>query len=173
MTWFEVLPKDVLRSHPRLYSQYCSTLVFAGQLETVDEALAYREQKAGQDHALQGELASLRAAMAGRRGDVPRLVEEAKKALSLLPSDSYEARGRASSELGMVRYYAGLLDEGADLLVQAYEAAKQSGNTWMAANALGWAGRAHWMKENLMRSAEMGRQAVELAGDSPAAASPL
>jgi len=173
MNWFEALPKDVLRSDPRLYSQYCGALVFAGQLDTADDALAYLDQKAGRDPALQGEVASLRAAMAGRRGDVARLVEEAEKALSLLPLDSYEARGRASSELGMVRYYAGLLDEGADLLVQACEAAKQSGNAWTAANALGWAGRAYWMKGNLSRAAELARQAIELAGESPAAASPM
>ena len=173
MTWFEALPKDVLRSHPRLYSQYCSTLVFAGQLETADDALAYLEQKAGQEQALQGELASLRAAVAGRRGDVARQMEEAEKALALLPPDSYEARGRASSELGMIRYYAGLLDEGAKLLIDGCEAAKRSGNAWMAANALGWAGRAYWMKGELGRAAELGRQAIELAGESPAAASPM
>ena len=171
--WFQALPQEVLRSRPRLFSQYCGALVYSGQLETADAAIDYLERKAGEDPALLGEVASLRASMAGRYGDVPKQVEQAQKALSLLPADSYEARGRAGNELGMIRFYAGFLDEGARLLTESYEAGKRSGNLWMAANSLGWAGRAYWMMGDLKRSAEMPREAIGMAGESPAAASPM
>ncbi len=171
--WLQALPDDVLRSQPRLFSEYCGALVFAGEPEAANSAIAFLEQTAREDTAIQGEIASLRAVMAGRRGDLPTDAEQSQKALALLPQTSYDARSRASTELGNIRYSEGRLEEAIRHYADAYEAAKKTGRLWTAANGLGWAARALWMRGELKRSGEMAEEAVDLAGQSPAAASPL
>jgi LuxR family transcriptional regulator, maltose regulon positive regulatory protein len=173
LDWLLKVPENVLKSHPRIYSQYCSAMVFSGELESAKIALFHLEQVSQNDKILQGEVASLHASLADRTGNTPRLVEQAQKALYLLPETNYEERGRAYTSLGLVRYSQGNLDEAVALLTSSYQAAKETKNTWMGANALGWAARAVWMKGDINQSIEMARQAVEMGGQSPAAASPL
>jgi LuxR family transcriptional regulator, maltose regulon positive regulatory protein len=173
LNWLQALPDEVLRSHSGLYSQYCSALVFVGESEAAVTAVTHLETIAQQDRSLDGVVASLHSAMAARAGDIPRLVEQAGKALSLLPATSYDPRCRAGNELAMIRYAEGNLDEAVRLWLDAYEAARGSGNSWSGANALGWAARDLWMKGDLGLSADMSRKAVAMARQSPAAASPL
>ncbi len=173
VNWLQRIPAIVLRSHPTIYIKYCRALVFSGEVETANTALQYLEQTALNDDALQGEVASLYSALADRSGDVPRLIEYAQKALKLLTETEYEARARAFWELGLVNYVQGHLDEAISLLNNSYEAAKRANNTWMGANALGFAARSLWMKGEIKLSIEIARKAVEMGGQSPAAASPL
>jgi LuxR family transcriptional regulator, maltose regulon positive regulatory protein len=173
VNWLQRIPETVLRSHPTIYIKYCSAMVYSGEVETANTTLHYLEQMALDDNALQGEVASLYAALADRSGDVPSLVEHAQKALKLLPETKYEARSRAYWELGLISYVQGRLDEAIQLLSNSYEAAKQANNTWMGANALGFAARSLWMKGEIQLSIEIARKAVEMGGQSPAAASPL
>jgi LuxR family transcriptional regulator, maltose regulon positive regulatory protein len=173
LNWLERIPEPILKSHAKLYGQYCNVMVFSGEVEKANAALNYLDQMSGDDVVLQGDVASLYASLADRTGNIPRLVEQAQKALTLLPETRYEARSRAYWELGYVSYDQGRLDEAVTLLSNSYQAAKQAGNAWMGANALGFAARALWMQGEINRSIEMARIAVETGGQSPAAASPL
>lgn len=170
--WLQVIPEETLRSHPRLYSQYANVLITLGKTEAGDAALSYLEKAAQADAGLQGEVALFQAILARRRGDVPRWAELCQKALSLLPPDKLSYRARASFFLGGIATGRAHLDEAWRLQTDAFEMARQAADYWIWAGAAGALGWILWLRGRLRQALEASRQAVDLAGNSPAAAPP-
>jgi LuxR family maltose regulon positive regulatory protein len=162
--WLQVIPDELLRTHPRLYSQYAMALVNADQFKPGEAALSYLERTAQADTRLQGEVAFSRNTLARRRGDIPLAIEMAEKALSLLPPDSFAMRAMTSFWLGFVQYARGLLEEARRLCSDAYEMARQAGEDRVGAQAAAWLGVILWMRGRLREALEMAQQAVDLAG---------
>jgi LuxR family maltose regulon positive regulatory protein len=168
--WLQVIPDELLRTHPRLYSQYARALVEAGQFKPGEAALSYLERTAQADASLQGEVAFSQNTLARRRGDIPLAIEMAEKALSLLPPDSFAMRAWTSFWLGFVQYARGLLEEARRLFSDAYEMGRQAGEYWVGAQGAAWLGVILWMRGRLREALEMAQQAVDLAGQLPVAA---
>jgi len=168
--WLQVIPDELLRTHPRLYSQYAMALVETGQFKPGEDALSYLERTAQADAGLQGEVAYSRNTLARRRGDIPLAIETAEKALSLLPPDSLSMRSMMSFWLGFLQYARGLLEEARRLFSDAYEMGRQAGESWAMTNAAAWLGAILYQRGRLREALEMVQQAVDLAGQLPDAA---
>jgi LuxR family transcriptional regulator, maltose regulon positive regulatory protein len=172
LTWFQAIPDEILRSRPRLYSQYGNVLVTAGQFEAAEGALSYLENTAQQDASLLGEVALFRAILAKERDDVPYQIEQLQKALSLLTPDEAAYRARASYLLGLIEYNAGQLEEAQSLLTDAYRMAREAADYWVWARSASHLGMTLWLRGKLESASGMAKQAAEAAGRSPVAAPP-
>jgi len=170
--WLQVIPEEVLRTHPRLYGQYAQVLIDAGKFDEVEAVLGRLERMAQGDAGLQGELAAYRMVLARQRGDVTRTVEFAEKALALLPPDAFDLRAGASFILGGVQYFRARLDEARSLMTDAHEMGRQAGNYVIGAGGASFLTQILWLRGRLRQALNMGQQALELAGQSPAAAVP-
>jgi LuxR family transcriptional regulator, maltose regulon positive regulatory protein len=171
-SWFHVVPEEVLRTHPRLYSQFAQVIINVGKFDEVEAALSHLERMAQGDAGLQGELAVHRMALARIRGDVTRTVEFAERALALLPPDAFALRAGTSFVLGLVQYFGARLDEARSLMTDAYEMGRRAGNYWIGAGGASFLTQILWLRGRLRQALNMGQQAVELAGQSLAAATP-
>ena len=170
--WLQVIPDELLRTHTRLYSLYAMLLVEAGQLEPGEAALNYLERAAQADADVQGVVAYSRNSLARQRGDIPLAIEMAEKALSLLPPDNYAMRAMTSFWLGFIQYARGLLEEAHRLFSNAYEMWRQAGKDWLGAQSAAWLGAILSCRGRLREALEIVQQAVDLAGQSPAAGLP-
>jgi len=170
--WLQVIPDELLRTHLRLYLLYANALVDVDQLDLCEAVLSYLERTAQADTGLQGEVAFCRIDLAREMGEIPLAIKMAEKALLQLPPDNLKARTRASFMLGFVQYNSGLLGEAMSLLNDAYEMGRQVGEYTFSAFAAAYLGGAPWMRGRLREALEIPRKAVDLAGQSPAAALP-
>ena len=168
--WLQVIPDELLRTHPRLYSLYAMLLVEAGQLKSGEAILSYLERTAQADAGLQGEVAYSRNSLARQRGDIPLAIEMAEKALLLLPPDSYGMRAITSLWLGFLQFARGLVEEARRLLSESYEMGRQSGEDWVGAQGAAYLGVILFSRGRLREALGMVQQAVDLAGQVPAAA---
>lgn len=170
LDWLQVIPDELLRTHPRLYSHYAMALIEAGQFENGEAALSYLEKTA--DASLQGEVAVNQNTLARRRGDIPLAIRTAEKALSLLPPDSFAMRSWTSFWLGFIQYARGFLEEARQLFSDAYEMGRQVGEDWLGAQASAWLGAILFSRGRLREALETVQQAVDLGGQLSAAALP-
>jgi len=173
LNWLQLIPDEILHTHPRLYSQYGNVLVTAGQFDAAEAALSYLEQTAQGDANLQGEVAVSQATLARRRGDISLAIELAEKSLSLLSPDNLPTRARASLVLGfVVRDDPGLFEKAWSRLTDAYDMARRVADYWVAASAASYLAQILWLRGKLNASAQLSREAIDLAGLSPAASWP-
>jgi LuxR family maltose regulon positive regulatory protein len=172
LIWFQAIPDEILRTRPRLYSQYSNVLVTAGRFEAAEDTLSYLEKTARDDAGLLGEVALFRAILARERGDIPYHVEQLKKALLLLPPDEAAHRARASYLLGLIEYSAGRLEDAQSLLTDAYRMAREVADYWVWARAASHLGMTLWLRGKLQSALGMAQQAADAAGQSPVAAPP-
>lgn len=170
--WLSRIPEDVLRTDPSLYLHYANALATAGRLEASEAALAYLTQAAGDQKAVLGQAATLQAEVARRRGNPELGLASAIRALSLLPGDELGYRARASLIEGFVLFDKGRLPEAAVVLADAHRIGRQAGNHYVAAGALAYSAQTLWLRGRLNQSMQIGQEAAELAGQSPAAAIP-
>jgi LuxR family maltose regulon positive regulatory protein len=170
--WFQAIPDEMLRTRPRLYSQYSNVLVTAGQFQAAEDALKHLERTAQEDAGLLGEVALFRAILSKERGDIPHHVEQLKKALLLLPSEEAAYRARASYLLSLMRYNAGRLEEAQSLLTDAYRLAREVADYWVWARVASHLGMTLWLRGKLQSALGMAQQAADMAGCSPLAAPP-
>ncbi len=169
VNWMKALPGDVRRSDIDLYVRYGRALAIAVQPEDAKVALVDLEN-ASQDHPdLRGRVAAIQAALAAVVGDIPKVVEMGKMALSLLTPNDLAYRGWVSYEAGFVLYYIGKFDEGWALLSQGHEMAKASGDSWIAGTTLNFLAAITQQRGRLREALTMAGKALEIAGQSPTA----
>ena len=170
LRWLQLVPDDELRADLYLYRRYCQALLGAGKLEPAEGILVYLAQAHQADTNLRGEVASLQANIAIRRGDMPRTLRMAKHALSLLSPDNFGERSRAKYLLGVVLFERALFDQAWTAFSEAYQTARLASDRQVACNALCYLGLGLQMKGELHAAVDLSRQAIELAGNSPASA---
>ena len=104
LRWLEALPTETKRLRPRLLLRHAVALTLTGRPDDVEPLLGEAEQlaetTAKQDRRfLLGYAAAVRSWRARLRGDAPRAVEHARRALSLLPEEDLDQRSFAASGL--------------------------------------------------------------------------
>ena len=171
-SWLQAVPDEVLRTNLRLYSQYANVLIARDQLAVAEPMLAYLETTGRMDVKLQGEVALMQTILARRRGNIPRTVESAKKALALLPADNVNMRARVSFILGTVQIDNVHLADAQALIGDALEMERREGDYWTAAGAATHLGYILWLRGRLSEALEMDRQAVNMASQTALAAAP-
>ena len=165
--WFRALPEDFVRARPRLCFDYIWPLLLAEQIDAAEPYLALAEQGAQGEPALLGQIASARAYAARMRGDGRRAVEFSRRALALLPPDDWTLRSVVGMNLGMAYWYAGHLDGAWQVLVEAREAARRSGNDYSEATTGIFLCRIFAARGKLRQAAAAYREVIEEGGQLP------
>ncbi len=170
--WLQTVPDDVLRTNLRLYGQYANVLIARDQVAVAEPILDYLETAGRSDGQLQGEVALMQTILARRRGNIPRTIESAKRALALLPPDNLNMRARVSFILGTVQIDSVHLAEAQELISDVLEMEQREGDYWTAAGAATHLGYILWLRGRLSEALEMDQRAVDMARQTPLAAAP-
>ena len=164
--WLQVIPEEILREHHRLYSQYASYLTVVSQFDAAEAALSYLEGAAHDDAALQGEAAFSLSNIARLRGDFPRSIDMAEKALSLLTPESIAMRARANWNLGYVLYDSGRFHEAEVRLNDAYKLGQQAKDIPVAVSSIMILGSITGFSGKLHRAIDIYKKALEIGGQT-------
>ena len=130
--WLKALPDEVVRARPVLNVYYAFALLGRDGLEAAEDRLQDAERRLGATAgnskrreapavetavadkvgvlSLPGTIAVARAYIAGARGDVPGVVQQARQAIDHLPGDDYLWRGAAAALLGIAYWTSGELE---------------------------------------------------------------
>ena len=184
--WLEKFPTDLVFSNPLLSILHAESLLIGWRLEAAERSLEVAEQtlNSGTNRAteissierfqlsnnnrmkMHGRIAANRALIATFREDVPGIILHANQALEYLPKHELTWRSTVAITLGDAHSIKGDLIEAYRTQLEALEASKISGNTFLfqIANAnlavtlrqQGW----------LQRTLEICQQQVQLASES-------
>ncbi len=170
--WLRAVPEDKLRSNPRLCCNYSAALLFTGQLDAADAVLDSLEPTVSENSPALGRVIATRALVASFRGDQQRSAELAQEALPLLSPADLDARSSLSLHAGRLYFDRGSYKEAESLLREGYESARQVGLYWTASVAMSLLGYISYWRGKLRQAIDLCEHAIELAGQSPAAAAP-
>jgi LuxR family maltose regulon positive regulatory protein len=146
LRWFDLLPDEVLRTHPRLCLELSWPLILSEQLDRAESCLARAEQALHEDEHLLGELALAQAHIARVRGNTERAIQLSERALAL--ADDPSVRSIAAVNVGIAQWYSGRLAEAECALSEAERAGQDSGNEYAR-----WAGYAYLNRIRAARGA--------------------
>jgi LuxR family maltose regulon positive regulatory protein len=184
--WLARLPIDLACAKPDLCILRAWDQFIAGQqdaaeqsLQAIEEALGSGDEAAsetrpafgGQPPALnrnrvRGRAATIRAFLAGYRGDVPEAIQYARQALETLPEDDLTWRSTATVALSDIYSFSGQLEAAIRARREAIETSKSAGNIYMALIASMKLAVSLRSKGHLQQAIEMCQQQVQLAETS-------
>jgi LuxR family maltose regulon positive regulatory protein len=156
--WIAALPEDIVRTHPELHVLQAWAMAKSGRLDRVEDCLRFVNEP-----DLRGEVAAVRAYVAGVRGDLAQAVELAQLALDLLPQGNAGLRAIITQNLGTAYHWSGDPLAASNCLVEAVELSKAAGQTHQSLTALAILGRAYEMQGALRLAIESYREALDLA----------
>ncbi|MFN2186013.1 MAG: LuxR C-terminal-related transcriptional regulator, partial [Anaerolineae bacterium] len=184
--WQAGLPLEMVFSKPRLCIPYAFYLFNGGQLDAAEQSLQAAEQALdlSTDHTtegslierdlsdgtdemkLQGRVATIRAFIASYRGDVPGIIQYARKALDYLPEQDLTWRGIAAIVLGDAHTITGALATAYQIRLEALEISKAVGDIYLIMIANLKVAVTLRMQGQLGRVIEICQQQMELAHES-------
>jgi LuxR family maltose regulon positive regulatory protein len=137
--WIEALPADTVRARPRLSLQHAWALYTTGHwnaavtlLEEIESILNAAETRTVETVRLLGETIAISALIAATLGDTQRSIEQARKALSLLPEDNLTMRCVVLFTLGRSAQMRGDAPRARETLQEAKRVALAAGNIAIA-----------------------------------------
>ncbi len=167
--WIDRLPEAVFAGRPRLNVIAAWALLLGGRTVDVESYLQAAEASRDDpafDQALAGEIAAIRAYTAARQQDLDSALEQARRALELLPGDDFSIRSVVSFVLGGAHFLRQDMPAALQAMQQAARDGERSGNIHLAVSALSSAGGI-LMSQGKMDQAEAAyRRGVEL-GSAP------
>ncbi len=176
--WLEALPADIVSSRPRLELVHAWALIAMMQLDAIEPRLREIEKRltarktaspkdgetqTAECQALEGEIAALRATVAGMRGDVEAVARHARTALAQLPKEEQLLRGVLSNALGTAYQSQGDAVAASQAFREAAEMSRAAGNTLIALIALGNLSREQEVQGKLRQAADTCLEALDLA----------
>lgn len=165
--WYSSIPRDVLLSNPRLCFDYCWPLLLTGHYEEAGELLAHVEQIAQEIPPFLGEILTAQAYLARAQGDHALMVERSQRARLLLPKESVASRGLVAINLGLAYWHLGNMKATEEVLLEAYEASRATGNHYGEITAVIFQGRVLAVRGQLQNAVELSRQAIKQGGQLP------
>jgi LuxR family maltose regulon positive regulatory protein len=152
--WLVKLPIELVFTRPHLCIFHAGYLFASGQQDAAERSLQAAEQAldpnndrapksssvkqdqlAGTDRMkLLGRIAATRSFMASYRSDAPGVIPHARQALEYLPEQDITWRGAAAIALGDAYIYQGQYVEAHRTYLEALEAIKATGNTYLFMN---------------------------------------
>ncbi len=176
LEWLDALPGEVQRRRPWLCVAHAWALAYSGQLEPIEPLLQNAERRAekamlGLDEAerraerkhIAGHTATIRAYVAVLRGDNPRGVELARKAMQLLPGDDLSTRGFAAVQLSYALRNSAGLAAATQATIEASAISRAAGDSHVAVMTLCDLGGLFRMQGRLHDAAATYQNALELA----------
>jgi LuxR family maltose regulon positive regulatory protein len=145
LRWLEALPSGTKRRHPRLFLHHAAVLTLTGRPDDAEPLLKDAERAAAafrEDRRfLLGFASAIRSWRARLRGDAPRAVELARRALSLLPDEDAPQRNFAAVCLGYALRTTGDLAAAIEALAEAVEIGRTASHTYGTLIAMVWQAR--------------------------------
>jgi LuxR family maltose regulon positive regulatory protein len=169
--WLEALPGELVRSQPRLCLTAAWGFLGAMELEAVEpylrdaEEAMQRTPSADGEHALLGEIATVRTTLASLRGDVPRTIELGQEALAHLPEEEVFLRGMVTNALGTGYEASGETAAASQAFARAADLCRRAGNRVVALISLCNLGRMQELQGQLHRAEDSYRQALRFAAE--------
>ncbi|MCG8352972.1 MAG: LuxR C-terminal-related transcriptional regulator, partial [Chloroflexales bacterium] len=139
LDWLDALPDELVRVRPQLCIYAAWGLAITGQIEAVGSRLFDAEQGLDQHPEaarLAGEIAAVRATIAGLRRDLPRAIKLGRQALEALPADNLQVRSVVALILGTAYYLNGDAKAAKEVCGEAITAARSAGNVIIAIFAM-------------------------------------
>jgi LuxR family maltose regulon positive regulatory protein len=156
--WLDALPNELVCSRPQFGSFHAWALAFGGRLDEVEPCLA----EVDVEH-VRGEVAAVRAYVAGVRGDVARAIELAHRASKDLPEENSFLRVVVALNLGIAYWGGGDPAAASQALTEAIMLSRKADQPHLTLRAMASLGhvQAEW---GLLRQAiQTHREALKLA----------
>ncbi len=166
------LPYELYKSYPMLCTIHAFALVFTGQLDMVEPALALAE--ANHDNAgvapNHGYITTVRAYLANHEGDLlkaTKLTEQALDELQSAPANQMTLifQGSAVIWSGVNNRHLGNLDKAKQLFVEAAEINQKAGNYYAALASFEQQAQLAVMRGQLHQAVELYEDGLKLAQD--------
>ena len=165
--WFQALPEHMLLSNPRLCLDYSWPLLMASQYDLALPLLERLEEVAKDIPDFLGEIYSAQAYLARGVGDHARLVERSQLALKYLSPNSVSTRGIVAMNLGLAYWHMGRMCEAEQVLNEALEASRLTGNHYAALTCLIFLGRVFAVRGQLRQAEEYFKNAIQHGKEIP------
>jgi LuxR family maltose regulon positive regulatory protein len=162
--WYVAIPREVLLSNPRLCFDYCWPLLLTGHYEEAAELLTHVEQIAQDIPPFLGEILTAQAYLARAQGNHVLMIERSQRARKLLPKESIASRALVAINLGLAYWHMGNMGATEEVLQEALEASRLTGNYYGAITAIIFQGRVLAVRGQLRKADEFARQAIEQGG---------
>jgi LuxR family maltose regulon positive regulatory protein len=166
--WLEAL-KDLVQERPQLCIDKAWALMLTGQVEEVESLLERAEQLISDctsdemGHRIRGNIAAIRCYMASRSGDAPRCLELGQRALEFLSESNPGVRGVVHMAMGGTYLLRGDTATAIQSMREAGRLGKLAGNLHVAVTAISSVANILMAQGQLYQSAEMYREALQLA----------
>ena len=165
--WFQALPGEILLSNPNLCFDYCWPLLLAGKFDEARPLLERVAQMTEGTPELLGEVYAAQAYLARGKGEHALMVEKSQQAMALLPKSSVDSRGIVAMNLGLAYWHMGQMQAAEEVLAEALEASRTTGNHYAALTSLIFQGRVLAVRGQLHQSEKLFERAVQMDGDIP------
>jgi len=185
-TWIEALPIELVYQRPWLCVYQSWTRHWAGMREQGEACLENAEKmledasslSKGERKKLAGSIATVRAHYALVNEQLPQAIEQAMKALRLLPKTDFYTPGTAGVALGGAYWGQGKISKSEDAFLECAATALKGGFVYRASSALCYAGMQQVRQAKLRIAKRTFQQALTLAEgpggyQSPMAGYPL
>jgi len=140
LRWLGALPAEAKRRRPRLLLQHAMALALTGRpddAESLLDEIAQEIEAAGEGRRfLSGFASAVRSWCSRLRGDAPRAVDLARKALSLLPEGAGGLRAFAAVVLGDTLWTTGDLAAADEALAEAARVGRSAGHVYSTLSAM-------------------------------------
>ncbi len=152
--WYGAIPKDMLFQDPRLCFDYSWPLLLTGHYTEAAELLDHVEGIAQEFPAFLGEIMTAQAYLARAQGQHARMIERSEHARALLPPESVVSRGVVAINLGLAYWHLGEMEATEEVLEEAIETNRASGNHYALITAIILQGRVLAVRGQLRSAAK-------------------
>jgi len=167
IAWFQALPEEMLRSNPKLCFDYCWPLLLATRYDEAAPLLEQVEQAAKDIPEFLGEVFAAQAYLARGLGNHVLMVEKSQRALTLLPKSSISSRGIVAVNLGLAYWHMGQMGAAEEVLAEALDASRATGNHYAALTALIFQGRVLAVRGQLYEAKGYFESAIQQGNEIP------
>jgi LuxR family maltose regulon positive regulatory protein len=136
LRWIEALPEEDVRGCAPICVTHAWALLLTGRLAAVEPRVEQVEHLVPADSPLLGDVAAIRAYVASQRGDLPRTIKLAERALERLPEAKLGERAVVFFVLGGAQLWRGEVPAAADAFGRAATVGQEGGNLHLALPAL-------------------------------------
>jgi len=167
--WLETFPTDELHTRPQLCLHYAWVLLFTGRVDSYQSPLQIAERiwRSENNQPKLGQVFNIQANVARLRGDTARTIELAQQALACLPEEDLFQRSISAMALGAGYVSTGRVTEAEEMLTQAGNLSRLTGNLLVQLIAMNRLGDVQVMQGQLHRAAQTYAEVLELAGERP------
>jgi LuxR family maltose regulon positive regulatory protein len=160
LDWIDAFPDRLVRSRPRLGVSRAWSLTLTGQLDSAEAYLSDIDVQ-----HVQGEVAAIRAHIAGLQDDGPRSIEFARQAFAHLPQENVFMRGYFALNLGLAYWRSGDMVSGSEVLSEAASFARAADSKYLTLVATTRLGHVQEMQGLLHQAVATHRDALQLADE--------